>query len=353
MNQTLSSLLSSTYADRVRNSTYLSIPHKYLYIDTPKAACTTLKRLIAAVEGIPEGTFRESLALDSKISMLVHDRSLFDLPSLGNVAPEMAEESLVSKQYFRFCFVRNPYSRLFSAWQSKMLLREPYFLVNFDNDRLIDFSRADSWNAIRQSFRRFVLFLNEAASPPFSDPHWALQCNLIFKGKINYDLVGRTETFAKDIRLFYAHLARNGIVVDKLNLHQSNSGVLRDWRWFYDPDTLALVQAMYQEDFREFNFDREVDEAAYRQPLPNDAADPQVSLWIEEIAARNEMIVLLRSRLMGRIDEVTNLKRQLAELRCGFDGSTSSLDHDPAVSSGLWSRIIRHLRRPSRNSAAG
>jgi hypothetical protein len=314
MSHDMPSLVTSTYSERLKSSTYLSIRHKYLYVDTPKAACTTLKQLIADIEGISEKSFWESLALDSKIPMLIHDRFLFDLPSLGSVSRQVAEEVLTSRDFFRFCFVRNPYSRLFSAWQSKILMREPHFLVHFRDNRLSEFSNADTWGTIRQSFRRFVRYLFETDFPHFSDAHWAKQSSLIFSGKINYNLVGRTESFANDIRTFFEHLMRHGVAIDRLAPRNSNPSIFHDWRWFYDPDTTALVQLMYEDDFHEFGFNRQIDGSTHAEPLPRDATDPRVRLWIEEIVARNEMIVSLRSRLIERINEAAELKRQLATL---------------------------------------
>ena len=363
MGQALVSLMTSIHGDRVRHSTYLSTRHKYLYVDTPKAACTTLKQLIADIEGIPDSRFRESLALDSKISMLIHDRLLFNLPSLSDVVPELAEEALQSQSFFRFCFVRNPFSRLFSAWQSKILLHEPYFLVNFKDARLPEFSRAESWQAVRQSFQRFVYYVYETDYPKFSDAHWAAQCNLVFSGKIKYDLVGRTESFAADIRPFFAHLKRHGVPAGTLSPQYSNPGIFRDWRWFYDQDTAALVRTMYDDDFREFNYGRDIDGATADSALPRDADDPRIGNWVDEIIARNEMIVFLRSRLVDQINATAQLKRDFATLQSertslpiaaretdaappiqlASTGQIVPNDPHVAKSTGFWSRIARHL----------
>jgi hypothetical protein len=201
VSETLATILASKYGDRLEHSSYLSSTYKYLYLDTPKAACTTLKRLIASVENLRDADFLESLALDSKLSMQVHDRSLFKLPSLCSASSELAEEALTSDRFFRFCFVRNPYSRMFSAWQSKILIREPYFLVNFRNLPM-EFSAAESWSAMRHSFGRFVAFIKDTEFPDFSDPHWRPQHELVFSDKINYALIGRTESFSQDNRQF-------------------------------------------------------------------------------------------------------------------------------------------------------
>src|SRR5262249_4034500 len=233
------------------HNSYLSPTYKYLYIDTPKAACTTLKRLIAGVENLSDVDFAESLALDSKLAMLVHDRSHFRLPSLSNVPSELAEESLSSDQYFRFCFVRNPYSRLFSAWQSKILLREPFFLVNFKN-MPSEFSRAESWSAIRESFGRFVAYIRKSEYPDFLDAHWQPQHELIFLSKIKYSLIGRTESLTQDVQQFLTHLKSHCVPANRLILQDSNVGALRDWQWFYNAKTAELVQSMYAEDFRLF-----------------------------------------------------------------------------------------------------
>jgi len=241
VSQVLETLLGSRYGHRLPHSSYLSSTYKYLYIDTPKAACTSLKQLIARVENLSEADFAQSLAFDSKLPAMIHDRSLFKLPSICDVPPELAEQALSSDQYFRLCFVRNPYSRLFSAWHSKILLREPYFLVNFKN-LPNEFSRTESWEAIRQSFHRFIEYIREREFPDFSDPHWWPQHQLIFAGKIRYTLIGRMESFAQDIQRFLSHLTSQGLPADQLMLQKTNRGVFQDWQWFYDAKTAGLVE---------------------------------------------------------------------------------------------------------------
>ena len=324
VSQNLDTLLASRYGERLAHSSYLSSTYKYLYIDTPKAACTTLKHLVAGVENLSDADFAESLALDLKLAMLIHDRSCFRLPTLCNVPPETAGEALSSEKYFRFCFVRNPYSRLFSAWQSKILIREPYFLVNFKN-MPAEFSRAELWDAIRQSFGRFVLYIKESEFPHFSDPHWRPQHELIFLDKIKYTLIGRTESFVQDIQPLLAHLKSHGAQADRLVLQNSNAGALRDWRWFYDAKTVALVQSIYSEDFRLLGY--EPDFECSTRPLPLDAEGPGPGDWIEEVIARNEMIVSLRSRLVDKIAEVDRLQQALAAPR--YEDGTPGMMPEP------------------------
>jgi len=308
--------MSARYGSRIEHSSYLSLAHKYLYIETPKAACTTIKQLIATVENIPTEGFRDSLALDSKIPMLIHDRSLFSMPTLSNVSPLSAEEALESDEYFRFCFVRNPYSRLFSAWQSKILLHEPFFIVNFDGQRLRDFSRATSWEDIRQSFGRFIHHLYQTEYPTFSNPHWAPQCDLIFKSKIRYTLIGRTDAFETDIQAFLTHLASRGVQTQALSLPKSNPGLFRDWRWFYTEETAAMVHSMYKADFDELELNHEL--KVSDADRPQDADHVNIKDWADEVVARNEMIVLLRSRLIQQIHETLRLKAELASLQPNY-----------------------------------
>jgi hypothetical protein len=349
MTPALDSLMASAGSERLKTSSYLSPTYKYLYVDAPKAACTTLKQLVLQIENLSEHDFRQSLALDSKIAMLVHDRTQFRLPSISSVAPSVAEYALTSSDFFRFCFVRNPYARLFSAWQSKVLLREPYFLVHMSTDLLTKFSAADSWQTIRQSFKKFVTHLYEFDYPNFTDAHWRPQSRLLFADKISYDLIGHTEIFAQDVQKLFTHLQRQGVAVENLTLNRSNTGIFRDWRWFYDEDTAGLVGQMYDEDFRQFGFDRNI--ATPRvpdRPLPTDDANPHIGDWIAEITARNEMIVLLRSRLVEQIDETARVNELLAAVR---DNRPASAPVNPQHASYLarirsvGSRFVREFRR--------
>ena len=101
---TCTSILGMNYAANV------SLKHKYVYIETPKVACSTIKLTLQRLE-LGDDTFNPSF--DD-----VHDRSFSPLLSLHSISE--FEEVLEGDDYFRFCFARNPYVRTLSAYLDKV-----------------------------------------------------------------------------------------------------------------------------------------------------------------------------------------------------------------------------------------
>src|SRR5688572_25744178 len=150
----------------LRWNAYLSKNHKLLYISTPKVACTSLKWWFATLEGYSKALSEFKDSGESDPDLVIHDSFHKVAPHVAGLGPEELAPALVSTDYFRFAVVRNPYKRIFSAWQSKLLLREPL------QSRLYleyDFFRYPIKNAedIRSSFEAFLEHLAFKEAPEF------------------------------------------------------------------------------------------------------------------------------------------------------------------------------------------
>src|SRR5919108_1302548 len=122
--------------DFLRWNSFLSERYKLLYIATPKVTCTSLKWWFADLEGYSEVLAERTDSSESDPDLIIHDSFHKVAPSVTGLPPEALAGPLASEAYFRFAVVRNPYERIFSAWQSKILLREaiqaePYLKFDF------------------------------------------------------------------------------------------------------------------------------------------------------------------------------------------------------------------------------
>src|SRR5689334_5033842 len=89
-----------------------SLQHRYVTVATPKVGCTTIKRTLHALEGLPP----------ADPWWAVHDAGAS--MRLSAFSERDTETLLTSPDVLRFAFVRNPYDRMLSAWKSKILRRE-------------------------------------------------------------------------------------------------------------------------------------------------------------------------------------------------------------------------------------
>jgi hypothetical protein len=89
-----------------------SVKHRFLYLETPKVACTSIKRALQVLEGV-------DLTGDGS----VHDRDRSPL-----MAPyDSLADFLVAQhdpRWVRFSFVRNPFTRILSGYLDKVISDE-------------------------------------------------------------------------------------------------------------------------------------------------------------------------------------------------------------------------------------
>ena len=144
--------------------------HSYVYVETPKVACTTIKRVLQQAEangllvyGTPDDVYYR------KYSPL--------LSPCSNISA--FADAMISDDYFRFCFVRNPFTRILSCYLDKMVENVfernpviPKLGLNPDNPPSFASFRACSFGARRRR-ARYPLGTADLYSSP-------LLCSLFF-----------------------------------------------------------------------------------------------------------------------------------------------------------------------------
>src|SRR4051794_34431178 len=107
-----------------KTATYVMPAYRAVYVSVPKAACTSLKWLVAGIQGEDPQRFHRSLSREVAPALTIHRRGLWRRTPMLHELPE-AELEAVSPEngWFVFAVVRHPAARLWSGWQSKFLLR--------------------------------------------------------------------------------------------------------------------------------------------------------------------------------------------------------------------------------------
>ena len=174
---------------------------RVLFVPVPKAGCTTVLWRLAALAGIGPETFERSTLPEVSAALTVHDTSLWR-PKYRLASYQGAERERVLGEdgWLRFSLVRDPATRLWSGWQSKLVLREPRFVEAFGAEPW--FPRVPERPAdLVEDFRRFVA---AAASGAADDVHWALQRDLVDQLPLTH--VGRVERLDDTLALLRAHV---------------------------------------------------------------------------------------------------------------------------------------------------
>ena len=205
--------------------------HRYVAMTMPKAACTTMKIALQTFEGTapaPDDYWR------------VHDGDAG--PTLLDYTDDEVVEMLQSPEYLRFCFVRNPYSRLVSAWKSKLATDDPQY------ERTRTTIRSACGDV---GFRNAVEFM--LANPSEFDDHWNRQVEVGLVDVIDYDIVGRFENFVDEFGAILRRLDAPAEVL-ALGAQKFNPTPSAPLAEFYDAPLAERVYEHYLIDFETFGY---------------------------------------------------------------------------------------------------
>jgi predicted O-methyltransferase YrrM len=275
---------------RLWYSTYVSLDKKYLYFEVPKAASTSLKTLIHTVEDLPPiAPFSGSLR-EVRRDMFIHSREHFGMPALVDLSDAMQEHVLTSPDFLRFTAVRNPYTRILSAWQDKIRVCAPgYQHIYLERKGTLPNHKADSII----SFPEFVLFL-PSQDLRICDHHWRSQVDHAFFAVMNFNLIGRVETLGHLIRQFLIHINRDEMAPPP----EENSSLPTDEG--YDHQLADIVYSLYSRDFAELRYSK--DDFPKPSTKKDDGQAKISRSALNELTERN----LIIDDLYSQVHELTN-----------------------------------------------
>ena len=224
--------------------THISLVHRYVYVEVPKAGCGTMKATLGGLEAARLGP-----GAVTRVQEHPHDRSRatpfvrpFQLP------PDLLEEALRGRSWRRFTVVREPAARLLSGYLEK--IRQGLKQAEPIRAQLLEQGK-DPGPAEDISFQDFISVV--AAMPSREqDPHWRRQVDHLGLGIIDYDAVIHLEDLDASWRKI-ADLVGVPDLQDQFYCRNSTgaSSKINDW---YTPDLLAEVGQAYAEDYRKLNY---------------------------------------------------------------------------------------------------
>ena len=296
---------------RFRYGSFVSHPHRLFYMETPKAACTTLKWVLANVSdfhGEPVWT-----AGRAQLEMCIHGRDFHPLPSLLNVA--QPDEVLFGGKYVRFCVVRNPYNRLVSAWANKLWQGDPLFL---EVNKTIQRYHGREGTKDICSFRDFADWVVTTNDPNACDVHWRPQEKLVFSEVVPYDAIIKTEKLVEGLEGIFSSIesVKRYDVRALLKRYNFNESLPITDELLYDDALAARVYKFYKVDFETFGYDRE----SWKKITPKtpDVAEvKEVALY--QTRQRNLVIKEASVRLDRANAELAATRREADELRARQD----------------------------------
>ena len=306
----------------LRWNSYLSDRYKLLYIATPKVACTSLKWWFAALEGYSKDLSTATDSSESSPELVIHDVFHKIAPNVTGLAPEALAEALTSDAYFRFAVVRNPYKRIFSAWQSKLLLREPlqirpylkcdFFYITVENK-----------DDVARAFEAFLEHLVSREAPHYWDVHWTPQAMLLRPDLISYSKLVQIEHAQELSAALAEHLGPE--IPDPFAARSFNESLIPYLPEFITEKSEELIRFLYAQDFDLFGY-------AHQKP----AAKEKFS--VEQLGIALRAVNLIRGR-----------HQRMAEIRSDYDRRIVAVnqvvaEHDVRIAELVQSVTERNVR---------
>lgn len=315
-----------------KTACYVMPRWRAVYVSVNKAACTALKWLVADVQEESRERFHRSLSREVSRTMTIHRRSLWQNTPM---AKWMTDEELAAISpedgWFIFGVVRHPTARLFSAWQSKLLLREPWWWVDeFGEESWFPRVPANG-DEVVEDFTRFVRAIEQNPEQRvFRNRHFAPQHGLLAVDRMPYTRVYRTTEIPQLLQDFERHLRAEGWEGEPLTLARANETPLKPIRPLFTPEVLEASAELYRKDFEIFGYD---------DPLPGgidpvDTYDPASIAEVGRLVERSERIHDLA--IHGQ-----ELKNQMRELKAKRAPAPAANGHGPVYR--LASRVKRRL----------
>lgn len=280
--------------------------HRIVFVPVPKSGTTSVRWALAGLAGITDEDFLASVRPVVSPEVAAHDLSRWPRHHRWDrTSPQQREQIVQDDRWLRFALVRNPWTRLWSAWQSKALLQEPIFVDWFGEGPWWPRIPATSTEVV-DDFHAFIHSLADSTHRPV-DPHWQPQTTILAQAPwLNF--VGRTEAMGDTMRLLAAHVHSD---VCDLHIRRENRTPLPYDPGLYDRGTREVVRSLFAADLEHFGY-------------PDDPGPGDLTGWL----SRHEPVMPAIAELVSRHRRIGALSRQARRERVQLREAERQLHED-------------------------
>lgn len=239
-----------TTRDNLTFNTMIFEDAKIVYIAIPKAACTSIKWWLN--ENINYKSKNEKkISSETSFDRMIHDRIKGTETQASSAGIENLLYQLCRTDAYRFSVVRNPFTRIFSAWWSKIVANEESQHYSIKDSAIWDNYPANR-EEIKSGFERFLLYLEEKENKA-GNPHWESQYKLLLPNKIKYDNIYKLEKINK-----LENDLRESISFSKsyTPLSLKNKSDIKYNIEYLTNKSINIIQKIYEMDFNNFGYNK-------------------------------------------------------------------------------------------------
>lgn len=207
----------------------------YIYFETPKVGCSTIKRTLQQMETNDI----------TQLPKYVHDKHLSPLSSPLDMKKPFTE--YLTNEYFKFSFVRNPYTRILSCYLDKILGLEK----NIIRPQL-NFNISDDI-----SFRDFLLAIKNQSYSEMN-VHWLPQNILLGANNITLDFIGRQENLDNDLKTIISKIKDIDPTLATIQNEVPHAvGASTKLKEYLTEETTAIIFDIYYDDFLLYGYSKD------------------------------------------------------------------------------------------------
>lgn len=216
----------------------------------PKVACSNWKGILRSLNGSEN-------YLDTSYA---HDRTKSGLTYLSDLHEK--EDILKNKDIKKYAFVRDPYSRVLSAYLNKVESRKnnlkdnDHFSKVYLDIESYRINNLDTGKYEEASFKAFLYWLRGSRSIYTFDEHWKSQSLLLDVDRVEFDRIGKFENLSDEADAFISLLGANVKFPTQKEIKFSPTSAAKKIDHYYDDEARDLVNEIYHNDFLNFNYEK-------------------------------------------------------------------------------------------------
>jgi hypothetical protein len=241
-------------------NSFVLAEHKMVYIPVTKVACSALRWMVADLAGADFSRFyRASGAHQSRLMTIHSKRTPWQFaPQIRRVPPELRAEISRDNGWFVFAVIRDPWTRLWSAWQSKFLVRHTPYVREYGDEPW--FPRIPTKpDDILDDWLRFVEAAPWRTNPLLKqDRHFRSQYSSVRPQGINYSKIYDLHDMSALFADIHTHLRELGL--DKeLYTPRANENPVPMTAEALEHGADEWIRKLYKRDFAEWGDRWDVD----------------------------------------------------------------------------------------------
>ncbi|TLF47250.1 sulfotransferase family protein [Halomonas urmiana] len=223
-----------------QNNTNISLVNKYVYFAVDKAANSTVKHCLFEIEYRPV----------NKTILDIYDPRASPLLSPYQIPQDYFSSIMSGKDFYKFSFVRNPYSRLLSCYLDRIQTRT--------SRPSREFRKALGRETF--TFSDFVTLVCSQASKA-QNSHWREQSDDILFDLVDFDHIAKFENLWDEMEFLSKKIfgdVREEMVNKSVNSSPKQTGSDSKLLEYYDQYLLDMVYDRYSKDFENFGYEKVV-----------------------------------------------------------------------------------------------